>query len=498
MQPTKNSSARPSDGLKSATGVRSGTPGNRGVAGNRDVTRATQLINDTAHDIRSPLTGIRESIRIVHDGDVGELSREQRDFLSGAIENCDAIEQLVDQLVQFDTEHSITTGKTRSWMTIDRLMQMMGRSLDAWAIGRGISIQIDPQASASIQIYVDAHGLIRLVSNLVQNAARASRGSQNVLIRFAPNASGDSLVWSVVDRGVGMSAEELRQVTQRGVSLSGGSGLGLSICQDLAATHHSTLQIRSRVGSGTTIQFQTPAGSPASVAAAYARWRLAVRGPKTKPRRRPSPDQINPPEFRVDGPDMSAAGGSGSNSSAAVELDSMVELKVGQKRPMVPGRAMIGTLHVGAMVPREVAMQVSEVMPRAIGYFDFVEPISENTFVYAIDETRQRFADRTDQIDAKILRRLPQARLQWSDPQEASIDDHRWVTRFTDLAVRCHLMTDRRENAVAIIDESRLGSDEIGPSEVAASRLEEELRHMGSRMRSQNAAIRNQTKKLMR
>lgn len=484
MQPPQSSSQRPSDAIR---------PGKRGTTARLDhnpaataVARANQMINDTAHDIRSPLAGVRESIRSVHDGSAGTINADQREFLGSAIESCNAIDRLVDHLVQFDVQHSDSDAKVRQWMTIDRLMQTMGRSINAWAESRGVSIQLDPMVAASTQVYVDPHAITRLIANLVQNAARASRGGQSVLVRYAGGSTGDAVTWSVIDRGVGMSADDLGKAAGRGVSLSGGSGLGLSICQELAAAHHSVLRIRTRLGSGTQVQFQTASGGTASVAAAYARWRLAIRGPKAKPRRRDVSASNTSPTVRVD------AGRAGSPS----DLESTLELKVGQRRPIVSDRVMIGTIRVGAMVPSEVVPQIAEVMPRAIGHFDFVEAIDEHTFVYAIDETRQRFADRTDQIDTKVQRRLPLARLQWSEPQEAKIDEHRWVTRFTDLAVRCTLVTERREGSAGIIDESRLGVEPMGPSTVAAWRLEEEMRRLGHRMKNQNSAIRNQSRRL--
>jgi signal transduction histidine kinase len=68
----------------------------------------------------------------------------------------------------------------------------------------------------------------------------------------------------VVDRGIGISADELRHVTRRffrgSNAGSGGSGLGLAIVDRIATDHGGTLEIVSEPGAGTTVRLVLPAG----------------------------------------------------------------------------------------------------------------------------------------------------------------------------------------------------------------------------------------------
>jgi hypothetical protein len=457
-----------------------------------------QAIDDAVREIRIPLKGVRESIRHVYDSEAGPINRDQQIALENAIDDCEAIDLWIQQLSDYERADSPAMVGRRRWITLDRLLQTLNQSLRHWTVSHGISIDVDPMIAGTLRVFADPYCLCRLISSLVQNSTAASRVGQNILIRFAGGPPSDKMSLSVIDHGRGFTSEDLHQAMQPGVSFSGTNGL--SICRDWAALHHSTLRIRTRLGVGTTVQFQVPCSGPASVAAAYARWRLAIRGPKTRPKRRDGfedgiPDWVqdtNQGSIRIDSPE------SAFSARPRIELESVVEMTASGHRPMMHDRVMIGTMNVGAMVARPIVDEIARVLPSLIGRFDFLDQIDSHTFVYAIDEAKHRFADRTDQIDDKLLRRIPEARLQWSDPQDAAIDDHGWVMRFTDLTVRTILSAERRQSSVGIIDEARLGADPIAESVIPSLRLDEEIRRLGRHMHSQNTMLREQIGKLSR
>jgi Histidine kinase-, DNA gyrase B-, and HSP90-like ATPase len=450
-----------------------------------------RAIDDAVREIRVPLMGVRESIRQVYDSEIGPVNRDQQVALENALDDCEAIDLWIKQLSECEQSDSPTMVGRRRWITIDRLMQTLKQSLEHWTQSHGVSVQFDPMVAGTVRVFADPYCVSRLISSLVQNSTSASRSGQNILIRYTGGPPSDAVTWSVIDRGRGLTSEDLRQALQPGVSYSRGNGL--SVCRDWAALHHSTLIIRTRLGAGTSVQFQVPCGGSASVAAAYARWRLAIRGPKTRPTRRDSVDDSTRGSIRFDSPVASS-----NSSRPKIELESNVEMPASGYRPMMSDRVMIGTMGIGAMVARPIVDEIARVLPGVIGRFDYLDQIDSHTFVYAIDEAKHRFADRTDQIDEKVLRRVPEARLQWSDPQDAPIDDHGWVMRFTDLAVRTMLAAERRQGSIAIIDEARLGADPIVDSSIATLRLDEEIRRLGTHMRSQNSTLRQQAGKLRR
>ena len=109
----------------------------------------------------------------------------------------------------------------------------------------------------------DADLLLDLLCNLVQNAAKASAPDAPVLVLCAQ--AGDAVTLTVADRGCGIPPELIPRVTEPFYMVDksrarrqGGSGLGLALCQRIAAAHGSALRIESEPGRGTRVSVTLP------------------------------------------------------------------------------------------------------------------------------------------------------------------------------------------------------------------------------------------------
>jgi signal transduction histidine kinase len=105
--------------------------------------------------------------------------------------------------------------------------------------------------------------LIRVIANLLDNALLSS--SDGDVVEVAARRDGCALEIEVIDRGIGMSPQVLGQActpfftTRRA---SGGSGLGLTICQDLLESMGGTLALESSPGRGTRARVTLPIPGP--------------------------------------------------------------------------------------------------------------------------------------------------------------------------------------------------------------------------------------------
>ena len=109
----------------------------------------------------------------------------------------------------------------------------------------------------------DAELLLDLLCNLVQNAVRAAAPGSPVALYCSQ--SGDAVTLTVADTGCGIPPEELPRITEPFYMVDksrarrqGGSGLGLALCQRIAAAHGSALQIESEPGKGTRVSVTLP------------------------------------------------------------------------------------------------------------------------------------------------------------------------------------------------------------------------------------------------
>jgi signal transduction histidine kinase len=109
-------------------------------------------------------------------------------------------------------------------------------------------------------VAVNAQGLRRVVTNLLENAARhGNEAAVDVTCR----RDGEDLLIAVADRGPGIPAESLGELTAKYVSAGdkrGTAGLGLWIVQQIAEAMGGRVEFAARDGGGLVATFRTPVG----------------------------------------------------------------------------------------------------------------------------------------------------------------------------------------------------------------------------------------------
>lgn len=443
---------------------------------------AARLMSETAHDLRSPLNTVRESVRLVHDGDLGELNSDQKGFLASAMDQCDCINQMIDEMVQLERLRTGTPRANRRWVPVGEIRQAVDETLRPWALPRQIDVLWDAWDDPSATVFADPSMLRRLIVNLVTNAIRASQDNSRILIRLMRDRADEMIEWSVIDHGVGISARDMARISDRLFSSGGGEGLGLSICRQLAAVHFSPLQIRSRLGLGTEVGFKTPTSGPRSVANAWAQWRVGLRGPLHKPQHR----TLN-----------EAAAGDGSSGST-VRLDPpsvAIELSHEATKPRCQDRLAAGVVSVGATVSRDAADAFDRLLQSQLQMFDFAYRVDTRHWVWIFDTDAHGVQDRIDSINDAASAQIGSTRTIWTEPQMIPIDQRRTQVRLSDLMVRESLSA---STSSRVIDQNevRLGTAPLVHSDVAENRLDVELRRLASQFQAQTSKLRQQAKNI--
>jgi signal transduction histidine kinase len=121
------------------------------------------------------------------------------------------------------------------------------------------------QGDTALTVLAQPDLLLVLLRNLVQNAARAKPKDGCVRLECALCAAEERLRIAVRDTGCGIPPQDLPHVTQAFYMVDksrarsgGGSGIGLALCERIAALHGSPLTIESVVDEGTTVCFTLP------------------------------------------------------------------------------------------------------------------------------------------------------------------------------------------------------------------------------------------------
>lgn len=213
------------------------------------------LVTAIAHDLRTPLFTLRGSLEALEHG-VGDER-----YLDRAQDKAAHLDRLVGDLFTFSRlEYA---GETMTFDEVD-LAELARRAVDGvepLAAARGCEVRLD-DVSAGLVVHGDADALLRVLTNLLDNAIRHSRG--RVLLR-AQHVNGDIRV-EVADDGPGFASDDLPHVfeplfrsDQARATAMGGTGLGLAIARRLARAHGGDVEAANDPGGGARTTVVLPA-----------------------------------------------------------------------------------------------------------------------------------------------------------------------------------------------------------------------------------------------
>ncbi|MFC7489042.1 MULTISPECIES: PAS domain-containing sensor histidine kinase [unclassified Knoellia] len=219
------------------------------------------LISTIAHELRSPLTGVKGfSSTLLRRWD--QFTEPQRLTMIEAVDSdADRLTRLITDLLDVSR---IDTGKLRIHEIPVPVREFFTRHVERAVAAGGdasdFTITIEPGAE---EVYADSDRLDQVLSNLVENAVRHGHG--RVDLSASPHAShdGTGVLISVSDDGAGIPAEQRRAVFGRfwhGPSGTG-TGLGLYIVKGIVEAHGGWAQIDDGADSGAVVRVFFP-GEP--------------------------------------------------------------------------------------------------------------------------------------------------------------------------------------------------------------------------------------------
>jgi signal transduction histidine kinase len=212
-----------------------------------------------SHDLRAPLRAIHGFARILLEDHNAKLEPEAQRLLGVIDQNTRRMGQLIDDLLAFSRlgRTDLTTGP----VDMKELAQIVADEVKRADTGRNgsLEIRIDPLPPAR-----GDRGLLRQVmSNLLQNAAKFTRGKTNAQIEVGSRPDGGQTVYYVKDNGAGFDgryADKLFGVFQRLHSTEefDGTGVGLAIVKRIVQRHGGRAWAEGQVGQGATFYFTLP------------------------------------------------------------------------------------------------------------------------------------------------------------------------------------------------------------------------------------------------
>lgn len=224
----------------------------------RNIDSQQRFIADAAHQMRTPLAGLKMQAQLaIRENDPEALRHALRQIANSV----DRATRLSHQLLTLARTESGEIGAHKH-EPID-LESLLHGSIEEWVM-RALEKQIDLgfEAHGEARVLGNAFLLRELVNNLIDNALRYTPPSGLVTGRVTRN--GEFIILEVEDSGIGISVEESELVFERFYRVdnanSEGSGLGLAIVREIAAQHGAYAALRPNTkGKGAVARVVFPA-----------------------------------------------------------------------------------------------------------------------------------------------------------------------------------------------------------------------------------------------
>lgn len=224
----------------------------------------TQFFSNVSHEFRTPLTLILWSLEASLSDDNRKLTKVHQKNFDMAYGNALRLEKLVGDLLDFARMESGRNVAVYRSTNLAQLTYELSHHFESVARDLGIGYNVDCE-SLGEPVYVDRSFWEKIVLDLLSNAVKHTyEGSVSLQLK----RDGDFAKLTIRDTGEGIPKKELSHVFEKFYTVKGektrsdeGSGIGLSLVQDLVKLHGGTISVESTVGKGTTLTVRIPFGT---------------------------------------------------------------------------------------------------------------------------------------------------------------------------------------------------------------------------------------------
>ncbi len=223
----------------------------------------SEFISIAAHQLRTPLSGVKWSMKLLMDGDVGILTKEQKKLLLGGYQANERMILIVSDLLDVSRIEEGRFGFIFKKADLVPIIKEMVDEVSSIAKNHKINLETDMPKPPIPWVFVDAERLKLALSNLIANAINYTLPGGHVTVGL--RQEGSAIRIFVRDTGVGVPHAQMPKLFTkffRGENVkkiqTEGSGLGLFIVKNIVERHNGEMHVESEEGKGSTFSFTLP------------------------------------------------------------------------------------------------------------------------------------------------------------------------------------------------------------------------------------------------
>ncbi|WP_051609971.1 ATP-binding protein [Terasakiella pusilla] len=217
-----------------------------------------------SHELRTPLNGILGALGLIKENHAENKDETQR-FIRTAIHSTEHLLALINEIIDFTQLSAQRTTIHKGFVDVHDLMDELKTIFQLEADTKGLTLHLESKLPDDAFGESDLKRLRQILFNLVSNAIKFTKQGQVTIYSEISLNEERSLIFRVIDTGIGMDEEQQFKVFERFHQVDnsltrayGGIGLGLSICRELAQLMGGDLSLESTVDTGSTFTLKLP------------------------------------------------------------------------------------------------------------------------------------------------------------------------------------------------------------------------------------------------
>ncbi len=218
-----------------------------------------EVIQNLAHELRTPLGVAMGYIDMLMAGQLGPLSQEQREAVRTVRDKLHRLSEIIESLTVVSES---LTPETLTELSLNDVVRLVTTRYQGKMREKGLTLHVHVP-DAPIRVKGDPKLLDRMVDNLLSNALKFTPKGGQVSVRLTTE-DGHALL-SVQDSGIGIPKASLNRIFERFYQVDqgtsrryGGLGIGLTVVKDIVEAHGGQVWAESRPKQGTTVWVKLP------------------------------------------------------------------------------------------------------------------------------------------------------------------------------------------------------------------------------------------------